>query len=163
MTIVSNMLYKHKTLELKYTTYDMRKDQQTLYQCLCPDIMVLSGKEQHQYTYARILDLFHVRVGNSSPNSILSPGEEAELPVVWVRWFKSEESQGFHALRYPSISFYKEGDPDAFGFVHPDDILRSVHLIPHFKFDQTAEYLSGPSKGRPATQKQDWKHFNVNM
>lgn len=157
------MLYKHKTLELKHMTYDMRKEQQILYQRLLPDIMILSNEEAHPYTYARILDLFHVRVKNSGLNSILNPEEEAELPAVWVRWFKPEESQGFHALRYPSVSFYKEGDPDAFGFVHPDDILRGVHLIPHFKFGHTTEYLSGPSKGRPEPEKQDWTHYNINM
>jgi hypothetical protein len=161
------MLYKHKTLELKYTTYDMREERQTLYQRLFPDIMVFSDHDEARpYLYGRVIDFFQVRVTNNGPNSLLPHNQEAELPMAWIRWFKPDESQGpsgFHALRYPSVSFHESSSPDAFGFVHPDEIIRSVHLIPHFKFDKTKEYLSGPSKGRPGTHEQDWKRFNVNM
>ena len=88
------------------------------------------------------------------------------LQMAWVCWFKLDRSQGpsgFHSLWYPSVSFGESKGPEAFGFVHPDEIVRAIHLIPRFKFGQTAEYLEGPSKGRPETERDDWKHFNVNM
>ena len=68
-----------------------------------------------------------------------------------------------YSLRYPSVSFGESKDPDAFGFVHPDEIVRAIHLIPRFKFGRTAEYLEGLSKGHSETERDDWKHFNVNM
>lgn len=162
------MIYKHKILELTYITYDMRTERQTLFQHHSPDIMVLSDDEKTPYLYGRVLDFFHMNVANSNPSTLLPPNAQPVLPVVWVRWFKPDEPQGplgFHSLRYPSVSFYNSDSPDAFGFVHPDEIIRGVHLIPHFKFGCTTEYLNGPSKARPdpESQGEDWKHFNVNM
>ena len=105
--IVSNTLYRHKTLELSYTTYDMQDDKDKLYQRLQPDIMVLSDDEEHPYMYGRVIDLFHVNVTNNGPNSLLPINETAMLQMAWVHWFKLDTSQGasgFHSLRYPTVS-----------------------------------------------------------
>ena len=165
--IMSDALYQHKTLQLRYTAYDMLEDQDKLYQRRYPDIMVLSDDQEHPYMYARVLNLFHVNATNSGPNTLLPAGNDGViLQMVWVRWFKLNghpEPSGFHLLRYPSVSFYESHDPDAFGFIHPDEIIRAVHLIPSFKSGQTAQYLDGPSKARPETEDKDWEHFNVNM
>jgi hypothetical protein len=164
--IISDTLYRHKTLELKYTTYDMQEDKDRIYQRLYPDVMVLSDDEEHPYLYGRVLDLFHVNITNSGPNSLLPNGEDAVLQMAWVRWFRLDTSEGlsgFHSLRYPMVSFYESSEPDAFGFIHPDEIIRAAHLIPRFRSGRTVEYLVGPSGGRPEAEDSDWKHFNVNM
>jgi hypothetical protein len=167
ITIVSDAIYQHKTLHLKYTAYDMLGDEDKIYQCCYPDVMVLSDDEEHPYMYARILNLFHVNATNTGPNTFLEHhGNGAMLQMAWVRWFKLDRDpgpSGFHSLRYPSVSFYESHSPDAFGFIHPDEIVRAVHLIPRFKFGQTGEYLVGPSMARPEAEDEDWKHFNVNM
>ena len=49
--IVLNALYRHKTLQLTYTTYDMHEDQDKLNQRRYQDIMVLSDSEDHPYLY----------------------------------------------------------------------------------------------------------------
>ena len=165
--VISDAIYQHKTLQLKYTTYDMLEDQDKIYQRRQPDIMVLSDDDEHPYMYARILDLFHVNVRNNGPNTLLPPDNPiAVVQMAWVRWFKLDRhlgQPGFHSLQYPSVSFYNSNHPDAFGFIHPDEIVRAANLIPSFKFAQTAEYLDGPSKARPKDVEKDWKHFNVNM
>ena len=164
--IASDTLYRHKTLQLMYTTYDMREDQDKLYQRRYPDVMVLSDDQEHPYLYGRILDFFHVIATNNGPSSLLPDGSPVTLQMAWVRWFKLDTLQGpsgFHSLRYPSVSFGDSKDPEAFGFIHPDEIIRAVHLIPRFKLGRTVEYLAGPSKGRPESEEDDWKHFNVNM
>ena len=164
--ILSDTLYRHKTLQLTYTTYDMHEDQDKLYQRRYPDVMVLSDDEEHPYLYGRILDFFHVITENRGPGSLIQDSGPVTLQMAWVRWFKLDRPQGpsgFHSLRYPSVSFGESKDPEAFGFVHPDEIIRAVHLIPSFKFGWTAGYLEGPSKGRPEKERDDWKHFNVNM
>jgi hypothetical protein len=167
ITIVSDAIYQHKTLHLRYTAYDMLEDQDKIYQRRYPDIMVLSDDDEHPYMYARILDLFHVNATNTGPNSILPPDDSgAMVQMAWVRWFKLDRRpgpSGFHSLRYPSVSFYESCSPDAFGFIHPDEIIRAVHLIPSFKSGQTVQYLDGPSKARPEIEDRDWEHFNVNM
>ena len=164
--IVSNTLYRHKTLELRYTTYDMRGGKDKMYQRHHPDVMVLSDGEDHPYLYGRILDLFHVEVINNGPNSLLGEDTPAMLQMAWIRWFKLDTSRGesgFHSLQYPTISFYKGDEPDAFGFIHPDEIIRAVHLIPSFRFGHTGEYLGSPSEGRPKGEVDDWRYFKVNM
>lgn len=144
ITVVSNTIYRHKSLHLKYTTYDMLEGQDKIYQRRYPDVMVLSDDQEHPYMYGRILDLFHVKVRNTGPNSLLLHEDEAPIvQMAWVRWFKSDGPSGFHSLRYPSISFYKGHEPDAFGFIHPDNIIRAVHLIPSFGSGQTKEYVGG--------------------
>jgi hypothetical protein len=164
ITIISNTLYRHKTLQLKYTTYDMLEGQDRIYQRRYPDIMVLSDDEEHPYMYGRVLDFFHVNVRNNGPDSLLPLASDAPMvQMAWVRWFKLDGPSGFHSLRYPSVSFYEGHDPDAFGFIHPDEIIRAVHLIPSFKAGQTTEYLDVLSRARPEVEGQDWQHFEVNM
>ena len=165
ITIVSNTLYRHKTLQLRYTTYDMLEGLDKIYQRRHPDVMILCDDEDHPYMYGRVLDFFHVNATNSSPNALPLEGEAPMVQMAWVRWFKLDKHlpSGFSSLRYPSVSFYESHEPDAFGFVHPDEIIRAVHLIPSFRSGKTTEYLSVPSKAHLETEGQDWKHFNVNV
>ena len=150
-----------------YTTYNMLEGQDKVYQRRYPDVMVLSDNEEHPYMYGRVLDFFHINVRNTGPNSLFPPDtEDPMVQMAWVRWFRIDgplAPLGFHSLRYPLVSFYESHDPDAFGFIHPDEIIRAVHLIPSFKAGQTSEYLSVPSEARPEAELQDWKHFEVNM
>lgn len=165
--ILSDTLYRHKTLELNYTTYDMQQDKDTIYQRLHPDVMILSDDEEHPYLYGRVLDLFHVDVKNNGPSSMLEVDAIVTVPFAWVRWFRLDthghSQSGFIHLRYPSVSFYDCSHPDAFGFIHPDEIIRAVHLIPRFRFGHTADYLGVPSEARPEGEEDDWTHFSVNM
>ena len=105
----------------------MRGGEDTMYQRLHPDVMILADGEEHPYLYGRVLDIFHANVGNCAKNSMLT-GEygTARLEMVWVRWFRvsppgPEGPQGFQTLRPPSVSFYKAEEPDAFGLIHPED------------------------------------------
>ena len=164
--IGSNMLYRHKMLHLSHTSYDMQEDTELIRQRKYPGIMVLSDDEEHPYLYGRVLNLFHIKVKNSGPFTLLHNGGEAVLPMLWIRWFKldtTHEQPGFQSLRYPSVSYCKSDEPDAFGLIHPDEIIRPVHLIPRFKFGHTNEYLGRKSKGRPEGEDSDWKHFSINM
>ena len=144
----------------------MLEDQEKLYQRGYPDIMVLSDDQEHPYMYARVLNLFHVNATNSGPDTLLPTGSNgATLQMAWVCWFKLDKDpglSGFHSLRYPSVSFYGSHDPDAFGFIHPNEIIQAVHLIPSFKYGQTAWYLGSPSKAHPEMEDKDWENSNVN-
>ena len=82
INVVSNTLYRHKTLQLTYTTYDMQEDSDRIVQRKYPGIMVLSDDEKHPYLYGQVLDLFHIRVKNNGPYTLLHNGGEATLPIV---------------------------------------------------------------------------------
>jgi hypothetical protein len=164
--VVLNNLYHHKSLHLKYTTYDMRGDQDKIYQRNFPDVMVLSDDEGHPYMYGRVLNFFHAEVINHSPIAIPLGDSTAMVQMVWIHWFKLDNkprAPGFHSLRFPSVSFYEGNHQDAFGFLHPDEIIRATHLIPRFKFGRTNRYIDVSSKARPDKEDQDWMHFSVNM
>jgi len=169
VSIQHNTLYRHKTLKLRYTTYDMQNGEDKMYRRLHPDIMVLSDSNEHPYLYGRVLDIFHANVRNSAGNSVLTGGNSiARLEMVWVRWFRVDEPtparpQGFHTLRYPSVSFCRAEEHDAFGLIHPDEIIRMVHLIPRFNLLRTEELLAGPTAARPKGEEDDWRGFSINM
>lgn len=131
LVIVNNLMYEHSVLRVNYTTYDLRREQDSINPRTRPDIMMLSHETdelRHPYWYARVIRIFHVN----------------------VRHFGADSTSGFTARRLHRIGFVEAGDPDAFGFVDPDVVLRGVHLIPSFAHGHTSEYL-GPSFVRPAT------------
>ena len=135
VTIVKNMLYRHKKLNIRYITYDMQEGEDRIYPKDHPGIMVLSPDRGHPYLYARVLDLFHIEVRNDAEDSRFGKDEKVHLEMVWVHWYKYDQQQepsGFHSLRYPTISLCEDSYPDSYGLVHPDEIVRCVHLIPDF-------------------------------
>lgn len=132
--IVRNMIYRHKKLNIKYNTYDMQEGEDVIYPKGNPGIMVLSSGGDHPYLYGRVLDLFHIEAINYRKGSIFGM-EPCRLEMVWVQWYELDqkhEHSGFNSLQYPSLSLYEDVDGDAYGLVHPDEIIRRVHLIPNF-------------------------------
>ena len=97
-------------------------------------------------------------------NSICAT-EFQDVEVLWIRWFGRDTSAtaGFQARRLPLIGFVESSDPDAFGFLNPELVLRSIHIIPAFHHGRTKELL-GPSAIRhTADEDEDWKFYYVNM
>jgi len=142
----------------------MQGDEDRIYTKHHPNIMVLSDDDEHPYSYGHVLDLFHIGVMNNGPNSILTDGTRvATLEMVWVHWYtlsKPQGPSGFHSLRYPSVSLCDSNDSDAFGLIHPDDIVRCVHIIRDFNYGNAAE-SSGPASDKG--QEVDTAQFCVNM
>ncbi|KAH9004426.1 hypothetical protein EDB84DRAFT_1573164 [Lactarius hengduanensis] len=62
-------LYQHKVLRINYTTYDLRREQDSINPRTHPNIMVLrpDGPDPHPYWYARIIGIFHIVVDHSEP------------------------------------------------------------------------------------------------
>lgn len=174
-------MYSHQTLQVNYTTYDMRRDQDTISVSRHPDVMVLAPEEpdvpeseKHSYWYARVLGIYHILVRLSdAPDS----GYQ-KMEFLWVRWFgrESVELGGFKKRRLRRIGFVDCGDPGEFGFLDPSLVIRAVHLIPAFKCGKSDDALPGPSiarsfkKPEPGEEQRwrrskdvDWNVFYVNM
>lgn len=168
---VGNRLYRHKTLRVNYTTYDLRRQQDSVNPHTHPDIMLLSHEDPsdevntHPYWYARIVGIFHVEIVHHGPRSISS--NKRRIDFVWVRWFGRDVSlkAGLAAKRLHRVGFLDAGGPAAFGFLDPAIVIRGVHMIPAFAHDQTAELLSPPrSVARlPLEEESDWSFYYVNM
>ena len=162
LKLVNDRIYRHKVLRINYTTYDVRRSQDSLNPRTHGDIMVLSDDDvTHPYWYARIVGIFHAMVVKTGPKA--KSREPKKMEFLFVRWFglDYEELGGWKAKKLHQIGFV-EGD-GAFGFVDPADVIRAVHLIPRFTQGRTKEML-GPSFARSILDKdEDWVRYYVNM
>ncbi|KAI0374977.1 hypothetical protein BV20DRAFT_1033013 [Pilatotrama ljubarskyi] len=156
--IVNNRIYHHRVFRINYTTYDVRRAQDSVNPRTHPDIFMLSGtttahsleddiscadlSDNHPFTYARVIGVFHVNVRPLE----LPYDDLVRMDVLWVRWLAVDQPGGFSRKRLPRLQFVKDGpDEAAFGFVDPRDVIRGIHLIPAFAHKHTVELL-GPSE-----------------
>ena len=140
VVIVNNRIYRHKVIRINYTTYDMRRAQDSLNPRTQGNIMVLAnepdngtdsgttGTTAHPYWYARVIGIFHANVRRSAEV------QHDRMEFLWVRWLRRDDTfrAGFSARRLHRVAFDDEREPGAFGFVNPADVIRGVHVIPAF-------------------------------
>ncbi len=163
-------MYLHKVIRINYTTYDVRRAQDSLNPRTHSDIMMLSnendGAEAHLFWYARIIGIYHVEVFHRIPGLSTPMGDPVRVDLLWVRWFGRELSYrgGWSKQRLHRIGFVEDHeDTPAFGFVHPSQVLRGAHFIPAFAHGRTGGLLP-PSISRPKRDKdEDWRFFYVNL
>lgn len=160
--IANNRIYHHRVFRVNYTTYDIRRAQDSINPRTHADIMLLapthshsdaSGSDSdtstddddlpHPFLYARVIGILHV---NIRPRG--DPTAELErVDVLWVRWFALDRSftGGFKTKRLHRLEFVKDTENDAaFGFVDPQDVVRGMHIMPAFAHKRTSDRL-GPS------------------
>lgn len=165
--IVKDRVYRHKILRVNYTTYDMRRDQDSINPSNHADIMVLNPgedsiprKKQHPYWYARVCGVFHANARYTGPGTIAKDTRRVEF--LWVRWFGVDPDfrAGFLPQRLHRVGF--TDGPRAITFLNPDLVLRSVHLIPAFAHGKT-EYLGSSVIRRELPQRDiaDWTYYYV--
>ncbi|PPR03767.1 hypothetical protein CVT24_007510 [Panaeolus cyanescens] len=173
--ICNDSLYEHSVLRVNYTTYDLRRSQDSFNPRTHADILLLSdtSENDHPFSYARIFRLFHVDITYHCQDgrSFMVP---KTFDIAWVRWLQIDEehNSGWEARRLHRVHFVPHNtlQSAAFGFVNPDDIIRGVHLIPAFAHGTTTEYLSTESIARNkdaqrfiGAQNEDYRYYYVNM
>lgn len=157
-------LYDHITLRLNYTTYNVRRAQDTVNVSNShSNIMVYSpegGNKSHLYWYARVIGIFHAKV--YYPKC----AHGTRFNFLWVRWFAHDTSiaSGWDASCMDCVKFVPQS-PDAdindgaFGFIDPQDVVRACHLIPCWNAGRTTSYL-GQSAFRDPDG--DFRYYWVN-
>ncbi|KAF9063381.1 hypothetical protein BDP27DRAFT_1147642, partial [Rhodocollybia butyracea] len=70
---------------------------------------------------------------------------------------------GWRAKRLHRIKFLDASSDDAFGFLHPADIVHSMHLIGDFDSLGADNGLPKDSVGPREREEEDWTYFFVNM
>lgn len=130
--IPNNTIYSVQTMQVHYTTYDLRREYDTINPRTHADVMVLSGETipSHPYWYARVLGIYHMETW-------LNNGDQPvkhHLEVLWVRWLAPLQNHkcGIKHAHLPKVAFVEESDPDSFGFLDPGQVIRGAHLIPAF-------------------------------
>jgi hypothetical protein len=138
--IEGNTIFQHKVLRVNYTTYDMRRERDSVHPSVMGhgDVMVLSPENEdenddpHPYWYARVLGIYHANVRHIGSKS--KSYEPKQMDFLFVRWFgrDSDPRPGWKAKRLIRLGFVPGNDGSAFGFLDPSQVIRAVHLIPAF-------------------------------
>ncbi|KAF9059830.1 hypothetical protein BDP27DRAFT_1222741, partial [Rhodocollybia butyracea] len=84
LIIKGNKLYRHKVVRINYTTYDLRKEQDSINPRTRPDIITLSPDGcSHPFTYGRVIGIFHVNISFTGIGSIM-PIDSKCIDCLWV-------------------------------------------------------------------------------
>ncbi|KIK81964.1 hypothetical protein PAXRUDRAFT_14969 [Paxillus rubicundulus Ve08.2h10] len=159
-----NKVLQPKRFQINYTTYDVRRDQDTLWPGHGASIMVLSREDGdcvHPFWYAQVLGAFYIDVEYAG----IVPCTKHTMDFLWVRWFGVVPGYhwGFKRARLPKIGFIADSSA-TFGFLDPTLVIRACHLIPAFADGRTDTLLQqGPSAARPANEVDDWVAYYVNI
>lgn len=162
-------IYNHKIIKFNYTTYDVRRDQDVINPGTSHhNIMLLSSRQTtlptsstsplplfHPYLYAQVIGIYHANVICTGPGTMgYTP---RRMDFLWVRWYdhqKDKDPNRLDQLSFPPIT--SEG---AFGFVDPEDVVRSCHIIP--RFHQGKKHPDGTGFSRLAHDSNEWLSYNI--
>ncbi|KAJ3569580.1 hypothetical protein NP233_g4962 [Leucocoprinus birnbaumii] len=169
--IRNNTIFRHKTICINYTTYDVRRDCSILNPRNRRYCMVAAPESDlevnsHPFWYAAVLGIFHAEVQHTGPRSLNLGWRKMEF--LWVRWLGVEPDyvSGRNVSRLPKIGFVPDSDEFAFSFLDPAHIIRGCHLIPTFSGGRTKTLLNyeGPTEARFAgDMSEDWLNYYVNI
>nr|GAT54741.1 predicted protein [Mycena chlorophos] len=167
--IKNDMLYAHATMQVNYTTYDVRREQDLLNPRTRRFFIVHADDhlDPHRFWYGEIIGVYHtyvaLAVGAAGPRA--APHFQ-RVQVLWVRWFQRDKSHrcGLELKRFPRVRYMPHTSADAFGFLDPQDVVRGAHLIPAFQHGRTDEYLPFKSIARrKSAGDEDWTFYYANM
>ena len=132
-----------QTCRLYYTSYDIRRESDTIHLTTRPDIILRAPppdqiddiRGYEPFWYARVIGIHHVKVYTThtqvytthtqvytTHTQVQDGGQVRCMKYLWVWWFGSEPNynHGFHRGRLPKIGFVPSTDDFAFGFCNPD-------------------------------------------
>ncbi|KAJ7246854.1 hypothetical protein B0H12DRAFT_1203237 [Mycena haematopus] len=157
--IIGNKIYATRTLRINYTTYDVRRGQDTLNPRTSCFAMVRSAETDADPRH------FHATVCQITPSGDYTEPEPME--VLWVRWMGVEPGfrAGIKMARLPKVGFVEESDPYAFGFLDPQHVIRGSHLIPDFSGGRTNDLLATReiTAARSPDDTEDWRTYYVDI
>ncbi|THU91087.1 hypothetical protein K435DRAFT_820957 [Dendrothele bispora CBS 962.96] len=135
-------IYSHKVFRVNYTTYDMRRSQDSINPRTSADIMVRSSDPDTPYCYACV-----------------------HMDVLWVCWFNVDcGNLNLKSKELPMVNFIDASEECAFGFIDPNDVIRAAHLIPVFHLGKTREYMGRSKLGRKESDKdEDWTKYYIGV
>ena len=164
---VKDRIYRHKVIRINYTTYDMRRDQDSLNPRTHANVMLLAHDNgTHPYWYARILGIFHAIVRHPSlPNPV-------SMDFVWIRWYGYDNNPlnrptGWAARCLHRVGFvpHDVDDPEAspaFGFLDPMNIIRGIHILPSYYNGLDEDSLPPSSTARlPHEGDEDYNFYYI--
>ncbi|KAF9441745.1 hypothetical protein P691DRAFT_682982, partial [Macrolepiota fuliginosa MF-IS2] len=144
--------------------------QDSINPCTHPNIMMLdetvdSGDAViHPFCYAHVLGIFHADIFYLTPGGSFGEGEYQPMNFLWIQWFSydSDHSAGFSSQCLHHLSFLHDLPTEEFGFLDPDQVVQSVHLIPTFSYGH-GDHLGKTLAHEPTGELTDWNYYYINM
>ncbi|KAG8701768.1 hypothetical protein FRC11_011922 [Ceratobasidium sp. 423] len=147
-------MYKHKTLWINYTSYDVCR-QQDLINPTTPSRFIFLPSEfdsaespdldTHPFLYAKVLGIYHADISyrGSAPRRM----DFIHLDHVGYELCQTDED-----------------NLDSFDFVDPNDVIRLAHVIPDFQSGLAGDLLhASPSTAHDFQEDgTDWNYYYIN-
>ncbi|KAF7311192.1 hypothetical protein MKEN_01020700 [Mycena kentingensis (nom. inval.)] len=160
VAIAFDKIYTHATMRVNYTTYDNMLDQDCVSPRTRPYIMVRSRDTDdiHPFWYGRVCGIFHAYVG------LRGAVPDNRMEFLWIRWLRRDSSYDCipHKPRLPRLEYIPHSEPDVFGFIDPDTVIRGIHMVPAFAFQRTNALLPPSIVRAPKENNTDWRFYYAN-
>lgn len=167
--IAGGRIFEHKTMQVNYTSYDIRREYDIINPKKHADIMTVStdfdpatgsAESGHPFCYAHVLGIYHADVIQ------VLPGHEASvhsIEFLWVHWYQYDATykSGFKYRRLHRLIPMPLQDSQACGFVDPDDVIRGAHIIPAFAHGKIPPPIH--IEGEPVVVQPSWQYYHVNL
>jgi hypothetical protein len=155
-------MYTHNILRINYTTYDIRRAQDTINpNTHHRNIMVLADGDDadgHPFLYGCVLGVYHINVIYTGPG--MSDYHARRLEFVWVGWYDHIKPYGsWSACTLDQLRFPAEGGYD---FIDPADVIRSCHVIPAFAQGESDVNGQGNAETANANLARGWNRYYIN-
>jgi hypothetical protein len=162
----NDRLYRHNTIRINYTTYDVRRAQDTINpktsHC---NVMVLKDDDMHSedpedwFRYAQVLAIYHANVIYVGPGML--DYEPRRVEFLWVRFYQKDARvrSGWQAQMLDRIQFPSIFNNSSFGFISPDEVLRASHIMPAFSLGRL--HLDGRGLSKAVKDSAEWKSYFV--
>lgn len=165
--IEKDRLYRHEILNVNFTTYEGRRDQDILnpntsrrdFMCLREDEPPGSDSLQHRFCYGRLLGIYHVNVVYQGRGAL--DRKARRFDVLWVRWYQElEDEMRWSDSRLDRLSFYALDEINATDFLDPAHVLRACHVIPRFSLGKVVG--RAPEYSPLTKASDDWVEYVIN-
>jgi hypothetical protein len=159
-------LYEHGTAVFHFTTYDMRRDRDTVRPYSHHDVVGNGDKQfvlvsicsENPLAYAHVLKVLHLVV--SHPRL----PDRVRMDLLWVRWLQVDESDRWapgSQHRLERLSFVPGNVAEAINFVDPATVIRGTHLVPAYRHGRTHSLLGSSTLARETDG--DWRFYHPMM
>ena len=166
--IVNDRIYEHKTMRVNYRTYDLQQEYDIVNSRKHANILTVSplfdhvshtSSDGHPFRYARVLGIYHANIVYFNPITRSSLAQTMEF--LLVHWYRrdSRYKAGFKRRRLHRLELLAPDDPEALGFLDPDDVIRGSHLIPAFAHGVEEGWALPSVTG---VGKEAWQFYYVN-
>jgi hypothetical protein len=176
----NNRMFAHKLLHIKYTTYDAREGEDVVHiDTDQSNIMVLDStsrddqrpethtgggsarhqSEGHPFRYGKVLGLYHADV--SYIGRLPAGGKDMtphRVEFLWIRWYRFLGRLNGRSL--DRVDFPPMAAPASFGFLDPSDVVRAVHIVPHFALGKLRD--DGVAISALANDSNPYKAYYIN-